>query len=311
MLIRHVIINRGLRNPMHAKIILIGEHAAVYQKPAIVCPVFDAHVQVELVEHETFFIESDFYKGLLKNAPQPFESIKKLIEQLIKQLDVESVKINIVNNIPVAAGMGASAAIAGAIVQGFYQYKNVSLSEEDLISWIQASEQVAHGNPSGIDTFGVLSDQSLIYEKNKAITPLTFHMDGYLLIVFSNTHGSTKEAVSLVSQYVQSDTKVLEDMEVSVNQAIKHIHDKNIKALGIELNTYHQYLIDLGVSTKTLDTMVKDALSFGSLGAKLSGGGLGGCMIALFSQLPLLNQLQEHFKKQGYHHQFIIDLKGI
>lgn len=296
---------------MHAKIILIGEHAAVYQKPAIVCPVFDAHVQVELVEHENFFIESDFYTGLLKHAPQPFESIKKLIEQLIEQLDVKSVKINIVNNIPVAAGMGASAAIAGAIVQGFYKYKNVSLSEENLISWIQASEQVAHGNPSGIDTFGVLSDQSLIFQKNKAIIPLTFHMDGYLLIVFSNTHGSTKEAVSLVSQYVHSDTKVLEVMEVSVNQAIKHIHDKNIKALGIELNTYHQYLKDLGVSTKILDTMVKDALSFGALGAKLSGGGLGGCMIALFSQLPSLNQLQEHFKKQGYHHQFIIDLKGI
>jgi mevalonate kinase len=296
---------------MHAKIILIGEHAVVYQKKAIVCPVFDANVQVQLAPHDQYFIESDFYKGLLIDAPTSFESIKNLIEALITTFNVNPVKINIHNHIPVAAGMGASAAIAGAIVQAFFQYHQETLSEQTLVEWIQRSETIAHGNPSGIDMYGVLSNHALIFQRNIEVSPLTFQMDGYLLITFSNEHGSTKEAVTRVSQYVAHNKHVLEDMEISILKAIKAIQHKHIDILGHELNTYQNYLKQIGVSTPRIDAMVRDALSFGAVGAKLSGGGLGGCMIALFKNIAKLHQLQEHYKRQGYHQQFIIDLKRI
>lgn len=296
---------------MHAKIILIGEHAVVYQKKAIVCPVFDANVQVQLTPHDQYFIESDFYNGLLIDAPTSFESIKNLIEALITTFNVNPVKINIHNHIPVAAGMGASAAIAGAIAQAFFQYHQETLSEQTLVEWIQRSETIAHGNPSGIDMYGVLSNHALIFQRNIEVSPLTFHMDGYLLITFSNEHGSTKEAVTRVSQYVAHNKHVLEDMEISILKAIKAIQHKHIDILGHELNTYQNYLKQIDVSTPRIDAMVRDALSFGAVGAKLSGGGLGGCMIALFKNIAKLHQLQEHYKRQGYHQQFIIDLKRI
>lgn len=264
-----------------------------------------------MAPHDQYFIESDFYKGLLIDAPTSFESIKNLIEALITTFNVNPVKINIHNHIPVAAGMGASAAIAGAIVQAFFQYHQETLSEQTLVEWIQRSETIAHGNPSGIDMYGVRSNHALIFQRNIEVSPLTFHMDGYLLITFSNEHGSTKEAVTRVSQYVAHNKHVLEDMEISILKAIKAIQHKHIDILGHELNTYQNYLKQIGVSTPRIDAMVRDALSFGAVGAKLSGGGLGGCMIALFKNIAKLHQLQEHYKKQGYHQQFIIDLKRI
>lgn len=296
---------------MHAKIIFIGEHAVVYQKKAIVCPVFDANAEVILTNHKSFYIESDFYQGELKDSIQPFASIKKLIETLIQTFQMSPVHIKINNNIPVAAGMGASAAIAGAIVKAFYAWNEKDLNEETLIDWIQASEKIAHGNPSGIDTYGVLSNKALIFQRNMAITPIQFQMKGYLLITFSNEHGSTKEAVAIVSQHLQQNPNILKDMEHTTLQAIQSIQDHNISALGETLQTYHQYLKQIGVSTSRLDSMVSDALSFGAVGAKLSGGGLGGCMIALFKNKSHMLQLQEHYKKQGYSQQFIIDLKRI
>jgi mevalonate kinase len=295
----------------HGKIILIGEHAVVYNKPAIVCPVFDAYVFVEIEAFEYTRIESDFYKGSLEHATEQFEPIQQLILKIMKDHDIEPVLIKIINNIPIAAGMGASAAIAGAIVKAFYKYIQKKLTEDELKTRIEFSEKIAHGHPSGIDMAGILSNQALIFQKGKLIEPMTFGINGYLLIVFSNTHGSTKEAVSLVSKHIPQYPNVLDNMQQSVLNARRHIIDKDILTLGKEMNQYHQYLNQLGVSTPLLEMMIKEAKDHGALGSKLSGGGLGGCIIALFDQYEKLMDLKQHFHNQGLQKQFVVDLKRI
>ena len=295
----------------HGKIILIGEHAVVYNKPAIVCPVFDAYVSVNIEPFLYTRIESDFYSGSIENATEQFEPIQQLILKLIEVNDIEPVLIKIINNIPIAAGMGASAAIAGAIIKAFYDYINQLLTEDELKTWISYSEKIAHGNPSGIDMAGILSNQALIFQKDHDIESIQFNVDGYVLIVFSNTHGSTREAVSLVSKHMPLYPNVLDNMQQSVLKARKHIFNKNIQALGNEMNQYHHYLNQLGVSTPLLESMIKEAREYGALGSKLSGGGLGGCIIALFDNHEKLMDLKQHFYNQGFQKQFIVDLKRV
>jgi mevalonate kinase len=304
-------IERHLNMETHGKIILIGEHAVVYNNPAIVCPVFDAYVSVDIEPFEYTRIESDFYSGPIENATEQFESIQQLILKLMEVNHIEPILIKINNNIPIAAGMGASAAIAGAITKAIYQNINQVLTEDDLKTWISYSEKIAHGNPSGIDMAGILSNKALLFQKEQEIEPIRFDVDGFLLIVFSNTHGSTKEAVSLVSKHMPLYPNVLDNMQHSVLSARRHILNKDIQALGNEMNQYQKYLNLLGVSTPLLEGMIKEARDYGALGSKLTGGGLGGCIIALFDNHEKLMELKQKFYNQGFQKQFVIDLKRI
>ena len=291
------------------KIILIGEHAVVHHTPAIVLPVFDAYVEVHVEASESDYIDSSFFKGPIIEIPDTYQAIQMLIIKLKHDLMINQVKITIDPHIPVAAGMGASAAIASAITQAMFQYTKTPLSQETLQTWMNFSEKIAHGSPSGIDVEGVLTQKPLVFQKNRTSKVLTSTLNGYLLIVFSGIKGSTKEAVSKVQSYVASQgNQIIEEMEATINETIKAYTNKDIHSVGLLLNRYQSYLHTLGVSHHVLDDMIKDAYELGSLGAKLSGGGLGGCMIALFEDLDKLLLLKEHYKNKGYQPSFVVDL---
>ena len=293
----------------HGKIILIGEHAVVHHTPAIVLPVFDAYIEVLVEPSKENIIKSSFFNGHLKDIPLSYQAIQALIKTITHDLKLDPFQLIIVTYIPVAAGMGASAAIASAITQALFEYAKKSLNQDQLRKYMNVSEKIAHGSPSGIDVEGVLTQKPLVFQKDRTSKLLTTTLNGYLLIVFSGIKGSTKEAVSKVQSYVASQGNlIIEEMEDTINETIKAYSNKDIHSIGLLLNRYQSYLHTLGVSHEILDDMIKDAYDYGSLGAKLSGGGLGGCMIALFDDYNKMLQLKEHYKNKGYQPSFVVDL---
>lgn len=272
----------------HGKLILIGEHAVVYQQPAIALPFQSTTVSVHISEcSQGGTISCDYFTGPIHQCAS-LAPIATLLEQLCDTLGLvlSTLYIQITSTIPTAKGMGSSAAVACAIVRALYQWVDVDIPHTTLMTWINVSEQLAHGSPSGIDAYVTATDMPVLYTKGYTPTPLTITLPGYLVVGDTGVKGSTKEAVASVQHLMKhrSTTQhLIQHMGYLTHQAAQALVSTNRAALGQVLTTAHHTLQQLNVSHPALDHLVTTALKAGALGAKLTGGGLGGCMIALVS----------------------------
>ncbi|GEL66604.1 mevalonate kinase [Marinilactibacillus psychrotolerans] len=272
----------------HGKIILIGEHSVVYNEPAIALPFPAANVEVRIkaIEGESK-IFSSYYNGPLASTPASLYNLKHTIEMICEDLnaDLSGMLITISSLIPPERGMGSSAAVATALIRAIYTFFDYSLDNETLLYYIGVSEKIAHGNPSGLDARITSGTQPVYFIKSQ--TPQTFDIEvtGYLIAADTGLTGQTREAVHDVAQLLKKSkrkTKLLISSLGSLTvQAKKAIEEDDINELGMILSKAHRHLSDLSVSNEKLDLLVQTALKSGALGAKLTGSGRGGCMIAL------------------------------
>jgi mevalonate kinase len=291
----------------HGKVILIGEHSAVYGYKALVYPVLNATVTISIQLSTNKKLISPFYQGSFKNAPSFLSPYLNLVEALLKSLQLNEVQIQLDGNLPIAAGMGFSAAVARATIEAMYELAKIPLDHTTLKSWIHQGEIYAHGKPSGIDMEAIMHEDPLIFENGQSKRTLRFNQ-GYLLITYSNIKGQTKDAVAYIQSLPQEvKTPHLEALGSLADQ-LQNTHDKKI--IGTIFNQAHDHLKSLGISNHTLDHMVQTALNHGALGAKLTGGGLGGCMISYFDDIKLLETLQHTFLTQGFHTQFVLNFEA-
>lgn len=272
----------------HGKIILIGEHAVVYGEPAIALPFKAAPVEVS-IEKDTgpVSVSSDYYTGPLEDAPGKLENIKVLLFEIGKELGqtINNLFIKITSHIPPERGMGSSAAVSTALIRALFQYFNVQLNEEQLLAYIDISEKIVHGNPSGIDARVTSSDAPIFYKKNQFFEPFPINISGYLIVADTGKKGQTSHAVADVATLFNDDyeptAKLIQNIgERAIRAKLAIIHN-DLAALGTLLSQTHELLKELTVSDESLDHLVDTALKAGALGAKLTGGGRGGCMIAL------------------------------
>ena len=290
----------------HGKFILMGEHAVVYGHPAIAVPLNEAKIVIHTIEFDRNVIESDFYQGDIASLPEAFESIQTLFFSLQKDLELPNLKLIIEVNTVIGAGLGASATFAAALTRAMFHHNQTTLTENKLLSYIDLSENISHGKASGIDARAAISSQNFIYE-NGTIKPFPFTLDAYVIVVFTNVVGHTKKAVSKVKYMVDHDEKgvqLIETLAQHTNQAIQAIKQHDLIKLGHLMSLSHQSLKKLGVSHEALNTLVDLAIENGSYGAKLTGGGLGGCMIALCNQ-EVAYKIKAVVEEMGYKKTFI------
>lgn len=292
----------------NGKIILMGEHSVVYGQPSVAIPFPATQIKTTVTKSTNSETEIDchFYTGLLKDMPELLESLKKVIEvsliTLKKEHDVLSLKIE--STIPAERGMGSSAAVAVATTRGIFDYYQEPLSQAELLRIVDIAEKIAHGNPSGLDALMTSSSQPYYFIKGQPFTPIDLHLKAVLVVADTGKTGQTKEAVASVGLKVAGKNHELYKHKIAelgeLAQASREFLVTNQPiALGEAMNAAQVLLAELGVSSLELDGLVVTALSNKALGAKLTGGGRGGCMIALARNLEDAEKIAAALEKSG------------
>ncbi len=304
------LLNKTAVGTAHGKIILIGEHAVVYNMPAIALPFMATTTTVTItsIEGETF-IDSDYFTGYLSETPEALDGFKTALNNVCAYLNVsaQGLHIDVESLIPPERGMGSSAAVATALVKALFNYFEADLTDKIVKRFVDTAEKVTHGNPSGIDSTIVNSLSPIYFKKDESPTSLPLDMDGFLIAADTGIKGQTKEAVGDVAKLIQSAKDQAKNQTISAvnrigqltSQAKDAIIDNNVLILGEIMNQTHRLLKDLTVSNRQLDTLVQSALKAGAAGAKLTGGGRGGCMIALAQSMEHAKKIASELEKAG------------
>lgn len=276
------------------KIILFGEHAVVYNRPALAVPVTQVHVDVEVRDsnsagvwiHATVI---DLHAELSTlPSDHPIGSVILGLLQRFGMFNPPNLEIKIDSTIPVASGLGSGAAVSVALIRAISSYFSYSLTNEQINSLAYESERLHHGTPSGIDNTVITYAMPVYFIKGQPIE--TFKAGKPFTIVIGDTGipAPTKESVGDVRRLWLRDSVYYEDIFDEIAQlaliARRSIESGKPELLGELMDQNHAFLQQLTVSSPELDRLVDAARNAGALGAKLSGGGRGGNMIALVEQ---------------------------
>lgn len=277
-----------VKGKSHAKLILAGEHSVVYGYPAIALPIETLTVEVTLQSAQISTIKSAVYSGPAADCPPSLKSIYDILPDFmaITGVTLPEFTLKIDSSIPFERGLGSSAALADALINALQAWTQTELTPEIQKQLITASEMRVHGKASGLDALIVHQHHAYWFQHQYQPEIIQVKMPGWLIIADSGQHGHTAAAVKQVQQLLQNDsTKEAWLAHIGeITQKIKHIlqdEQGNLQVLGSYLNAIHADLRNFGLSTPFLEQLINHALTLGATGAKLSGGGLGGIVLAL------------------------------
>lgn len=274
------------------KIILFGEHAVVYGYPAIAVPVnkvqAKAFIMAKPGQNDIQIIAPDIsMDAALKTLPLD-HAISQAIHLTLKVLEIDTppaFSIKITSSIPLASGMGSGAAVSVAVVRAVSEFLGQRLPDETVNQVAFEIEKIHHGTPSGIDNTVITYNRPVFFIKDKQMETIKVSQPLTLVIGISGISSSTAVAVGEVRKGYQENPRKFEALFNACGQiaasARYAIENHRMQSLGPLMNDNHQLLCEMGVSTPELDQLTAAARSAGALGAKLSGAGKGGNMIAL------------------------------
>ncbi len=279
------------------KIILVGEHAVVYGRPAVALPVNQVRAEATVEDGEegqgVIVVAADLDLTLSLKQLDPDRALHPLemtvvgvLEHLGLSLE-QNLTITVRSTIPIARGLGSGAAVSTAVTRAVAQHFAVELTSEGVSSLVFEVERLHHGTPSGIDNTVIAYERPVYFLRGERLE--TFHVGCAvtLLIGDTGTASPTKDVVGAVRQARQRDRERHEDLfdrvgaiAVEVRQAME---SGDLGTVGLMMDENHRLLQEMDVSSPLLDSLVEVAKRRGALGAKLSGAGRGGSMIALVS----------------------------
>ena len=301
------------------KIILFGEHAVVYGHPALAIPVTNVHAVVKVVDSREpgIHIEAPDI-GLSSSlsrltADHPLATAIRLTLDELNISTPVAIKLLIKSNIPVASGLGSGAAVSVALIKALSLHFKHNLSLEKISSLVFEIEKIYHGTPSGIDNTVITYENPIYFISGE--TPVPFDVGTELTFIIGDTGipAPTKETVQDVRRQWEKNRYFIDSKFNEIAKISKHakmaIKSGDKKLLGKLMNSNHVILQELSVSCRELDFFVKTAIQAGAYGAKVSGGGRGGNMIALVEKekVPVISVA---LIKAGATHVIISKLSG-
>jgi hydroxymethylglutaryl-CoA reductase len=288
------------------KVILLGEHAAVYGRHALALPLQSA-VTASLREcaaaTKLEFGDVDEAETLTHDAPA---GLSELVDLVVRQLGLEDrhFAIRLQSSIPRASGLGSSAAVAVALIRAFDHVLGLCLSNEAINSFAFECEKLAHGDPSGIDNTVATYGQAVLYCKGEAppVQVLKLREFPPLVIAVSGVHSSTRDQVEAVRRRQAGMTAhynaIFDEIGRISAEGADALVREDYRQLGMMMNVCHGLLNAIGVSTPELECMVDIARKNGAAGAKLTGAGGGGAIVALCPGAK--NRVEMALRRAGY-----------
>jgi len=274
----------------------VGEHAVVYGQPAIAVPVAGLRARATVTAAPAgsgiVLVARDLGQTWqIKSANQQIgksEALPFIVGHTLHYLQVPGtpdLHIELTSDLPVASGLGSSAAVAVALIRALAGHFGQSLEPAAVSALAFEAERLQHGTPSGIDNTVVAYEQPVWFVRGQGMETFAVGRPLHLLIGDTGLASSTREVVGDVRAAWQGEPARYEALFAAIGQvsqrARRAIEQGDLPTLGRLLNENHRLLQNLGVSCSELDRLVAAATSAGALGAKLSGAGRGGNMIAL------------------------------
>ncbi len=270
-----------------AKIILCGEHAVVHGAPAIAIPVLELQSSASLQPGQDNFCIFALDTNETITADQPDHPLMVTVLNTLAVLGVEIPKIHIMleSTLPIGSGLGSGASVSTAIVKLLFKYYHREIDYAKINDLVYQTEKLFHGTPSGIDNTVIVYGQPVYFQQHQPFDMLYTGKPFNFIIADSGVPSSTKKTVSYVKSLYEADPQTTKRIMADVASVVKSARDAiqvgDQDTLGKLMNRNQSLLRQLGVSTSQLDTLIDSAKAAGALGAKLSGGGGGGNVIAL------------------------------
>jgi mevalonate kinase len=273
------------------KIILFGEHSVVYGRPALAVPVTQVQATATVSENSRggIMVEApniNLSAAISSLAPDhPLAAVINSVFSTLRILNPPACTVYLQSTIPVASGLGSGAAVSVAIIRALSGFLGQPLPDEQVNQLAFEVEKIHHGTPSGIDNTVVTYGKPVYFIKKKPIK--TFHVEVPFTVMIAGTGISalTRESVTAVRKLWEADKPRWETVFTRVGEIVwnarQAIERGDLVELGRLMNANHKLLREMTVSCAELDKLVEAARSNGALGAKLSGGGRGGNIIAL------------------------------
>lgn len=294
----------------YGKIIISGEHSVVYGKHAVAAPIA-LKMKAKVWDRSDgicLLIPDWGVEHFLKFGGDHRYSVYQTLEMILKALDLQdkNMTIKVTPEFPKAMGMGGSAALAVGIIRALSSHYELNLSQEDVRELSFESENIIHGTASGIDNTVSTYGQLISYRKNNPpeIEKLSLIEDIPIVIGISGIESMTSHMVRRVreghDQHPELYSDLLNRMDELALESRKAIESVDLPKLGMIMNLNHGYLNALGVSSPEVEELVDIARSAGALGAKLTGGGGGGAMVALCDSTKMQQVIHRKMKEAGY-----------
>ena len=268
------------------KVILLGEHAAVFGRRALALPLDSAVTACvrECTDRTTLEFITDG-----QPVPQAPAGLDELASLVVGGLGLAGrhFEVRVQSAVPRACGLGSSAAVAVAVIRAFNHVFALGLSNEAVNDLAYGCEKLAHGDPSGIDNTVATYEEAVLYCKGAAEPMQKLELQAFppIVIASSGLQSSTREQVSAVAARHAAMpahyNAIFDEMDRISAEGAAALVRQDYRTLGLLMNLCQGLLNAIGVSTPELERMVDIAREHGAAGAKLTGAGGGGCIVAL------------------------------
>lgn len=296
----------------YGKLILLGEHSVVYGRPALAASLaVGAEATATIAERNSLHVQP-WDVTVFADRPEAHTDSENLRRALNAVLDLQpqpspAFAIEARLDLPAGAGLGSSAALGVAVLRAIDEARGAVRSRDQITEMSLAWERVFHGNPSGVDNAMAAGAGVALYRKGQPLEAVTPRHRPRFVVAHSGEFGSTKLMVeSVARQHEKAPARLdqifdgIESLVLNARVALEH---GDMAGFGKLMDLNQALLNSLMLSTVTLEEMCGAARHAGALGAKLTGGGGGGCMIALVDavhEAAVLSVLSSMGKREAF-----------